>query len=232
MDNNGPDAYTGTDNLEILEEAVNYNRFLIELIRRHAPSSGLVMDFGAGIGTFAKKLQGAQYSLLCIEPDLQQLTKIVDAGISARPSTADIEDESVDFIYTFNVLEHIEDDSAAMFELVRVLKPGGKILIYVPAMQILYSSMDRKVGHHRRYTRRSLQALADECKIPVLACRYSDSMGYFATIVYKMLGSQDGEINMTALVIYDRLVFPISRILDALTWRIFGKNAYILLQKQ
>ena len=50
-----------------------------------------------------------------------------------------------------NVLEHIEDDVAALRTLRRLLRPGGRIVLYVPALNGLYGAYDRKVGHFRRY---------------------------------------------------------------------------------
>ena len=64
----------------------------------------------------------------------------------------------VDLIYTSNVLEHIDDDLAALKQLRATLSPGGRIAIYVPAMQVLYSDMDRSLGHYRRYGRQELLA--------------------------------------------------------------------------
>ena len=65
-------------------------------------------------------------------------------------------DASFNYIYTLNVLEHIEDDAAALRSLHAKLTDGGKLLIYVPAFPVLYTSMDAKVGHVRRYTRDTL----------------------------------------------------------------------------
>ena len=51
-------AYTGVDNLEVMQEAVNYNRYLLDTVRKHAPAHGKVLDFGAGGGQFAAPLVG------------------------------------------------------------------------------------------------------------------------------------------------------------------------------
>ena len=66
--------------------------------------------------------------------------------------------EVIDFVYTFNVLEHIEDDAAALTHVGRALRHRGKLLGYVPAFEVLYTSMDRWVGHLRRCWRARLRS--------------------------------------------------------------------------
>jgi hypothetical protein len=60
---------------------------------------------------------------------------------------------------------------------------------------------------------------------------YVDSLGFLATLAFKHLGSKDGTVNRTALKTYDRLAFPLSRALDTLTQRWFGKNLLLLAHK-
>src|SRR5689334_21663708 len=100
----------------------------------------------------------------------------------------------------------------------RKLKKGGRLLVYVPAFQILFSSMDRKVGHVRRYTRQDLAEKVTAAGFRVVDNSYVDSIGFFVTLLYKLIGSDSGDINRKALIIYDRVLFPLSRLLD----RVFG----------
>jgi len=70
-------------------------------------------------------------------------------------------DSSFDVVAAFDVLEHIEDDRAALAEWMRVVRPGGLLLITVPAYQWLWSSHDVAMHHHRRYVRSQIRRLAD-----------------------------------------------------------------------
>ena len=68
-------------------------------------------------------------------------------------------DASLDLVVAFDVLEHIEDDDAAVREVLRALRPGGHYLVAVPCDPKLWSAHDEAVGHVRRYTRPTLTAL-------------------------------------------------------------------------
>jgi SAM-dependent methyltransferase len=225
------EKYTGTDNLEVMALAVNYNAFLTELVLRYAGDAAALLDFGAGIGTFAATLVERGRAVSCIETDTDQAGMIAAKGIPVQQRVSDYPDNSFDFIYSLNVLEHIEDDVQALTELRRVLKPQGKIFIYVPALNVLYSSMDRKVGHHRRYSRRSLQHLGRSAGYRVSHCRYADSLGFPATLLFKLTNNTSGDLNPGPLTLYDKWIFPLSRLGDYLTSRLFGKNVYCVLEK-
>ncbi len=220
--------YSGTGNLEVMADAVNYNKFLAELVLSHAKVGDRILDFGAGIGTFAKRISEHGYNVCCVEPDPKQASVIAKSGLAVYGDLNQINDDSLDYLYTLNVLEHIEDDHAMLRELYRKLKPGGRLLIYVPAFQVLYSSMDHKVGHYRRYTRSGLADLVLHAGFNVANTRYADSVGFLATLLYKLVGDNSGAVNGRALVAYDRLLFPLSRIVDKLLGSFVGKNVLLV----
>jgi 2-polyprenyl-3-methyl-5-hydroxy-6-metoxy-1,4-benzoquinol methylase len=122
--------YTGTSTLEIMEDAKNYNHFLYKLVLKYIPeNSGLILDIGAGIGTFANKIRLKHPNIHCIEPDPVQCRKIEESGLSADISMYKIGNNSVDFIYALNVLEHIENDRDELKNWAEKLKQGGQIFI-------------------------------------------------------------------------------------------------------
>jgi SAM-dependent methyltransferase len=225
------EAYTGVDNLEVMQEAVNYNRYLLDTVRRYAPPQARVLDFGAGGGQFAAPLTGMGLNVTALEPDQLLQQRLRSQGLRAVGSTEELPDASFDYIYTLNVLEHIEDDAAALRSLCAKLTPRGKLLIYVPAFAILYTSMDAKVGHVRRYTRATLVARVHAAGFQVERVVYADSIGFFATLLFKLIGNKDGNVSLSALKFYDRLVFPLSRALDAIAQRWFGKNLLLICAK-
>jgi SAM-dependent methyltransferase len=223
--------YQGVDNLEQMATAVNYNRYLLESVLAAASTQGRAVDFGAGTGLFAAKLQSRGWQVTCVEPDTGLRAAIVAQGIQAIASTIELADASQPFVYSLNVLEHIEDDRAALEEIFRILEPGGCLYLYVPAMDVLYSSMDKKVGHFRRYSYGGLVDLVEAAGFNCVKVGYVDSLGFFATLLYKWFGSNAGDVNGPLLRLYDRYLFPLSRALDRLCHRWFGKNISLVAVK-
>ena len=223
--------YSGTENLEVMVEAVNYNAFLVSLIRSEARAGDAVLDFGAGIGTFAKALASDGHQVQCIEPDQRQRERIQASGLPAYAALNGIADASVDLLYSLNVLEHIEDDVAVLRDWHDKVRPGGRVLIYVPAFQVLYSSMDKLVGHCRRYTRKELSEKVRLAGFEVMRNEYVDSAGFIASLLFKAFGSDSGVINRGALISYDRYAFPVSRLMDKVLKRWFGKNVFLIARR-
>jgi putative flippase GtrA/predicted SAM-dependent methyltransferase len=224
-------GYTGRDNLEVMRHAERYNAWLVDLVLRHAPADAHALDFGAGSGTFAAKLHRMGLRLICMEPDTVLRTQLRESGLEAVGSLEDVQDASFDYIYSLNVLEHIDDDLFALRQLRSKLRPGGLLLVYVPALPVLYSAMDRKVGHRRRYRRTPLIRLVNEAGFEVRVARYADSLGFLAALVYRIAGDESGNIDTRQLEFYDRNVFPVSLVLDKICARICGKNLLVIAQR-
>ena len=128
-------------------------------------------------------------------------------------------------------LEHISDDKAAVDTLYRKLNSNGVLHVYVPAFQVLFSSMDRKIGHFRRYRRKGLGAVLQKARFKIVKLEYVGSLGFLAALVFKWLDNGSGDINVNLLRLYDRLVFPVSRNLDRIFYAIGGKNVYAVAVK-
>ena len=141
----------GSENLEVMREAENYNAFLVDQVRRRMHGCNHILDFGAGNGLFAESMRKQGHKVTCIEPESALMITLAEAGFEVHDSLENVAPESMDGIYTLNVLEHIENDRATLSLLHGCIRPGGQLYIYVPAFQILFSTMDQKVGHVRRY---------------------------------------------------------------------------------
>jgi 2-polyprenyl-3-methyl-5-hydroxy-6-metoxy-1,4-benzoquinol methylase len=220
--------FSGTDNLEVMRDAVNYNRYLLDLIRSHAGNAKRVIDFGAGSGTFAGPISRLGFDITAVELDDGLRAHLAKLGLRVAASTADLPAQSFDYAYTFNVLEHIPDDVEALRGLRAKLAPGARLLVYVPAFQLLYTSMDANVGHLRRYSRDTLTRNVSAAGFVVEAVEYVDSMGFFATLAFKITDRGSGDVNSRLLRIYDRIIFPMSRALDRIVHRWFGKNLLLV----
>jgi SAM-dependent methyltransferase len=211
-----------------MAEARNYNEFLLDLVRADARDGDRIVDFGAGIGTFANQLRAEGFAVECVEPDARQAAMIRRQGGTAYDSLRSISPASVDLVYTMNVLEHIEEDRAVLAEIRSRLRPGGRLIVYVPAFPLLYTSMDRRVGHVRRYRAGDLREKVIAAGFALNCCEYVDSVGFVATLAYKALGDSSGQVNRRALRLFDRFLFPVSRIGDSLGFKhLLGKNLLV-----
>jgi SAM-dependent methyltransferase len=190
-----------------------------------------ICEFGAGTG-FLADIFSKNYGLspVCVELDPQLCEHIKKKGYTAVRHLSELPNQ-FDAIYTSNVLEHIEDDIQALRDLYSKLKQGGRIGIYVPANPILFSQMDKAIGHFRRYRKRELIEKVELANFRIIQVQFDDSLGFFASLVLKFLGYRNllGLGTTKSLRIYDDLVFPISNFLDNVGLRFFlGKNLLLI----
>jgi len=224
--------YEGREILEAMQEARNYNAFLLNLIIKYAQDTSAVMDFGAGIGDLSGTLNVPPHSVTCIEPDPDLQEMLADRGFETHSNLTGLETGRFTYIYSLNVLEHIENDKEIAGELYRVLQPGVRLFIYVPAFDILFSKLDLDVGHCRRYTIRSLTDVLESVGFAVEDKGYTDALGFLATLAWKIVYRQSrGFVNRSSVRFNDRFLFPISRVISPMLSRLFGKNVYAVVRK-
>ena len=128
-----------------------------------------VLDLGCGAGFMAIALaeRGHDVTAIDIDPDLVRLVDAgaVDRGVLVKTAVMSALDiwrfapSSFDAVVCLDVLEHLEDDGAAMRLSSQALRPGGVVVASVPAGPWLYGERDRSIGHHRRYTKRQVADL-------------------------------------------------------------------------
>jgi SAM-dependent methyltransferase len=228
--------YTGSDNLEIMKEAKNYNRFIEKLIVNAGPSktSFRVFDFGAGTGQFSEIWSGRKYSnveFTAIELD-KNLKRLLQKKNIKVTDLDKIEKSTADFIYSINVLEHIEQDLDCLIKLHSKLKTGGKLFLYVPAFACLWTAMDDSVGHVRRYSKGDLSKKLTLAHFQIENIQYHDCAGFLATLALRYLTSGKVLPSRNKIIIFDRLMFPVGRFFDWLVFiNFFGKNISVTAVK-
>ena len=219
--------FEAPDLIEVMEEAVNYNRFLIDELLAWSHGTERVLDFGAGNGRFSRALYEQHRAIHAVEPDPALRERIQSHGITSHASLEAVGDLRFDGIYSINVLEHIEDDRGILAAIYQRLEPGGQLFLYVPAFQILYSANDERVGHVRRYRKPALLEALGAAGFRVEAASYVDSIGFAAGLWYRLFGDREGLLDPRAVRLYDRAVFPLSRRLDSVLGGRIGKNLLV-----
>jgi SAM-dependent methyltransferase len=225
-----PFRYRGHYLLDLLKDARNYNRWLIDqLIAAKPTPAAKIADLGAGQGTFAELLRARGLAIDCVEPDQENQAILRELGFPVHTTIDEQEAESVDYVYTLNVLEHVPEDEELVRAVFSRLRRGGRLFIFVPAFPLLWSRLDDHIEHQRRYRRGPLMAMLRRAGFVVVRCRYADCLGFFAALLFGRSGKL--EISPRTLWIYDRLLFPVSRFLDPVLGHLFGKNVLAVCRK-
>ena len=222
--------YEGRD-LEALSCLNRYRQWIFDSMAGYV--RGRVVEIGAGIGTFSDLLRSASSELVLVEPGTDQYAALRDKfggadGVEVTCNDAlawaqACPDASFDTVVMINVLEHVEHDEQLLAELHRILRPGGHLCIFVPALMALYSEIDRKYGHFRRYHRAELRGRMTGAGFAILKERWMDAPGALAwLIICRMLRSVD--FNPVLARIYDTLFVPPIRFLEGIVPPPVAKN--------
>ena len=232
-------SYSGTQELKDSEVGlVGYSTEIVRkffskmnLENRITQENGGILEFGAGTGFLADIFRSRfQIEPQCVELDPELVSLIKSKKFKCFQFLKETP-QNYSAIYTSNVLEHIEDDSTILNELFDSLIDGGVIGIYVPAHPFLYSTMDKEIGHVRRYTRSELRNKVEAAGFTIQSLTYDEFIGFFASIFVKIFGYKNGAKlgSKNSLLFYDKVIYPISKILDFLGFRfIIGKNLILI----
>ena len=223
----------GTDTLEVISEAKEFNQWMYKIIKPHC--RGNILEIGSGIGNISQYFieDGSDITLSDIETSYFPLLKEKFAGRENFKGIhlIDLSDknletkhagmiEAFDTIFALNVVEHILDHEKAMENAKKMLRPGGKVVILVPAFQWLFNGFDEQLDHHRRYTQKSLTNLLEGAGFEVVHKQYYNAMGvlgwYVSGNILKKKMIPGGQMKL-----YNSLV-PLWKVLDFFTQKIIG----------
>ena len=129
---------------------------------------GSILEIGPGVGAVGARL-AREYEYVGVEQDrysaeiARRNVELVGGGHVIHGTTRDLDKRSFDLVCAFEVLEHIEDDRAALREWQTFIRPGGWLMLSVPAWSKRFGRYDELAGHLRRYGRADLEHLANQC---------------------------------------------------------------------
>ncbi len=225
-------VYEGSELLFLGEQLSNYNASIAKLVASEAPAGAAVLDFGAGFGTLTRAVEQLIGKPDCVEPDARQREALSRAGFRCFEGIETVSDASYGYVYSSNVLEHIEDDVAALRSLHRVLRPGGRLVLYLPAFQSLYSAVDAAIGHYRRYDAAMISERLRQAGFRVERTRYADVLGFGVALLFKLISNRVGGVNARRMRLYDSLIFPVSRTIEGIMRPPFGKNVIAVATRE
>jgi SAM-dependent methyltransferase len=199
-----------------------------------------VVEVGCGLGNFTRMLLDREAVIAvdieadCVErlrrryPNQPNLDALVcDAGTAAFAEVAYYRPDSC---VCLNVLEHIEDDGAALRHMAAALTPGGTIVLLLPAFPSLYGPIDRNLGHYRRYRRGSIRKLAAAAGLSVRKAHYVNLFGFFGWWANSHIFRREAQ-SQRQIEIFDRWVVPIQSRLESVLAPPFGQSLLVVLAR-
>ena len=200
-------------------------RILAELIRREVrlPADARILEIGCGTGHNLQMLSGfGHVDGLELDDEAAALSeKRLGRGIIRSPlPELDGVSNDYDLIGAFDVIEHIEDDRAALAAIATKLKSGGKFMMTVPAHPWMWTAHDVANHHKRRYSKRSLRALVEGSPMRLEKIGYFNSLLFPVAVaertVSKLRGKDDGDVSLPPA--------PLNRTLEA----VFASERYLV----
>ncbi|MEQ4305930.1 methyltransferase [Plantactinospora sp. B6F1] len=219
--------------LEDLRSAVNHNRWLLALSEPWLGDDPL--EIGSGLGEAAAIWAADGRKMTASEADPGRLVRLRERfdghpTVRVRELTVPIR-ESADHsaVIALNVLEHIEDDVAALRDFARLVRPGGRIVLIVPAFEQAMSNFDRKIGHFRRYRVPTMTATLRRAGLRPVKVTYVNSIGLLGwMLLVKALNGEPRE--GLPLKIYDRWCVPVLRRVEGRIRVPFGQSVFAVAE--
>lgn len=151
-----------------------------------------IFDFGCGSGYLVGELQKMGYNAFGVDFEKEAIRYGLNSGIKnltvGTGEKIDHLDRSFDLVTILDVLEHIENERSLMVELVRILKPGGKIIITVPAYQWMWGIQDEVAHHYRRYIMKSiLKLVKDYPSLSVVKNTYFNTFLFLPVAIVRLV---------------------------------------------
>jgi SAM-dependent methyltransferase len=167
-----------------------------DLIGRMLPEGiGDVLEIGCGQGALGARL-ALRYRYLGVEPDpesygvaARRMARVGGSGEVRNVTVETLGAQTFDLVCAFEVLEHIDDDAAAVTGWAARLRPGGWLMLSVPAHQRRFGPADQMAGHFRRYDPEVMTALLSRCGFADIDVRqYGAPLGYLLEAARNAVG--------------------------------------------
>ena len=215
--------------LEIMAGAVNYRKWIYSRFDKYLGQR--VIEIGAGTGNFTEFFLDREIvvPLDNYEPCVAYMKRRFSGRENVIPLKMDISSPEAltlsryrpDTVVCINVLEHVSDDAAAISNISKVLEKGGMFILLAPAFQFLYGSIDRLVGHYRRYNKRELKGKLTEAGFNIKEIFYMNSVALFGWFLNNRILKRREE-SLKQVLFFDRFIVPWLKNLEGIVRPPFG----------
>ncbi|MGC4885805.1 class I SAM-dependent methyltransferase [Micromonospora sp. DT227] len=215
--------------LEGLATAVNHRRWFVELAVPYLGDNPI--EIGSGLGDYALAWSEHIPRITATEADPDRLVKLKERlsehpGVEVRqmllPHT---ERGDYSAAVSYNVLEHIDDHVGALRSMRDLVRPGGAVIIIVPAFQFAMGPADIATGHVRRYTKKTLATAMTDAGLTVEKIHYANALGligyFMATKVFRLMPKEGPMVK-----VYDTLVLPATKAAEQRVRPPFGQSVF------
>jgi 2-polyprenyl-3-methyl-5-hydroxy-6-metoxy-1,4-benzoquinol methylase len=199
---------------QILSQATalqGYNQWIVSLFARYL-HGGSLLEVGSGLGGVSVLLPKKTTTLSDIRPGYLKKLKFLAGYKIISLDIENISEKSTSVryntIFSSNVFEHLKDDQKALINCSKLLKPKGLLLLFVPARQEIYGSLDESMGHYRRYSKEDLIKKAKIAGFQVKKIKYVNLPGYFTWYFRGLLPSKTNADGIFAKF-FDKLITPL-----------------------
>jgi SAM-dependent methyltransferase len=209
-----------------------------------------ILEVGAGAGRITALVAeaGCHDELLAIEPSTH-FFGLLQVRASSLPKTLLMQAETAkllpeyaehfDSVYSVHVMEHIEHDRQFLEEMLALTRPGGSVIILVPALPFLFSELDRNIGHYRRYNKKMVRMLIRDLPVEIRHLAYNNFLGVLGSLCL----SKAGKINYQkddsarkkffgAYRFFSEYVVPGIRVIEKFVPVPLGLNLTVVLRKR
>jgi SAM-dependent methyltransferase len=216
----------------------NYNNWIFQQYSKYVGNS--VMDVGCGHGTFVDFIKNKR-NVLLIETSQNAISglkrkykkmkniSILNADLSSDFACSKIKKEKLDTIICLNVLEHIKNDNKTIKNFRRCLSVGGKLILFVPASKLLYGSLDKNLGHYRRYNRPEINKMLEKNGFKILKSKYINLIGFFSWFLYSRI-LRKKTVKVDRILLYDKLFVPIASMIEKCIQPPFGQSLLVIAE--
>jgi ubiquinone/menaquinone biosynthesis C-methylase UbiE len=171
-------------------------KILLNRLKTYLKPNSAILNIGAATARSSEalsalgKVVSLEYDADCVAFVKEKTgLELIEGSVLELPFS----DQSFEVVCAFDVIEHVDDDSKAVCEMLRVCKKGGLVMLSVPAYQMLWSAHDEINQHYRRYTLQSLCKLFENQEAKILYKSYFNTLLFPAIALVRMLSKRKNE---------------------------------------